>query len=129
MPKNTDNYTLTVPKQTADGGANVAATDVHISATHASVDVRGIGGVDPNGPTSPHSVGIDNQGAIDIDHIEVQPGEDLVIRLTHTRDNRRLRFTYRWSYPEGVKGNTTDFKVAMVLDPGEDPALLIAGNP
>lgn len=129
MPQHTDNYELKVP-ETFDPpnnqNPNTNATDLHISATHASVEVLGIGGIDPDDADSPHGVGIDNQGAIDIDGIDVKPGDTLVLRLRHKRDNRPLQFKYRWTYAKDAPGNPNWQKLAMLFEETPDPDMAVA---
>jgi len=129
MPQNTDNYDLICPpKQTnnpADPNDNAVATDVHIGPTHATVEVLGVGGIDPDSPTSPHGVGIDQQGRIDITDITVQPGATLRIRLKHSKNNARLApLTYQWTYPRGTTGNRQPQTLAALIDEqsGDDGA-------
>lgn len=119
MPLNIDNYDFVCP---AKNGArqNAVASDLHIDRTHASVEVIGIDGVSPSSPTSPHGVGIDNQGRIDITGLNVQPGATLRLRLKHTRDNARFRqLKYVWTYPAETNGNRQPQTLAAYV--GEEP--------
>ena len=121
MPQNTDNYVLKCPEkltnQPNDNRPNALATDVHINQTDASVEVLGIGGIDPNSPTSPHGVEIDGNGVIDITGINVKPGETLTVRLKHKKNSKRLPLVYHWTYPTAV-GNGGNQTLAMLDEEG-----------
>lgn len=129
MPQNTDNYILKLPDKLQNGDPNVNASDLHIAATHASVEVLGVDGIDPNGPTSPHGVGIDGNGGIDITGINVKPGDTVTLRLKHKRDNGRLAFQYKWTYPAGAKGNERPQQIAMVDVETPDDGTAVVSNP
>lgn len=128
MSQNTDNYILKLPDKLPNGGPNVNASDLHIAATHASVEVLGIDGIDPNGSTSPHGVGIKGNGGINITGINVKPGDTVTLRLKHTRDDGRLAFAYKWTYPRGAKGNGDPLEIAM-LDETSDDGTAVVSNP
>jgi hypothetical protein len=128
MSQNTDNYILKLPDKLPNGGANVNASDLHIAATHASVEVLGIDGIAPNGPASPHGVGIKGNGGINITGINVKPGDTVTLRLKHTRDDGRLAFTYKWTYPRGAKGNDEPQEIAMVdVETPDDGTAVVSG--
>lgn len=129
MPQNTDNYILRLPDKLPNGDSNVDATDLHIVATHASVEVLGIDGISPDAPTSPHGVGIDGNGRIDITGINVKPGDSVTLRLKHRRDNGRLAFQYKWTYPPGAKGNDRPQQIAMVDVETPDDGPAVVSNP
>ena len=129
MPQNTDNYILKLPDKLQNGDPNVNASDLHIVATHASVEVLGIDGIDPNGPASPNGVGIDGNGGIDITGINVKPGDTITLRLKHKRDNARLAFQYRWTYPPGTKGNERPQQIAMLDVETPDDGTAVVSSP
>ena len=61
MPQHTDNYELKCPEKLGsrppkNNQPNMTATDVHINQTDASVEVLGIGGIDPNSPDPPATI-------------------------------------------------------------------------
>lgn len=119
MPQSTDNYELKCPEKLGarppnNNQPNITATDVHINQTDASVEVLGIEGIDPNGPTSPHNVGIDANGVIDISGINVKPGGTLRLRLKHKKSNAKLPLTYHWTYP--VPGGNGENQTLAMLD-------------
>jgi hypothetical protein len=123
MPQHTDNYELKCPEKLGsrppkNNQPNMTATDVHINQTDASVEVLGIGGIDPNSPVSPHGVGIDANGVIDITGINVKPGDTIVVRLKHKKSNARLPLIYHWTYPVVGGGNGEDQTLAMLDEEG-----------
>lgn len=128
MPQNTDNYVLKLPDKLANGGANANASDLHVGPTHASVEVLGIDGIDPNAPTSPHGVGIDGNGRINITGINVKPGDTVTLRLKHRNNSGRLSFEYVWTYPKGANGNRERQEIAMI-EAEIDDGTAVASNP
>lgn len=129
MSQNTDNYSLKLPDKLQNGGRNVNASDLHIVATHASVEVLGVDGINPDGSTSPHGVGIDGNGGIEITRINVKPGDTVTLRLKHKRDNGRLAFQYKWTYPAGAKGNEEPLQIAMLDVETPDDGTAVVSSP
>ncbi len=128
MPQNTDNYVLKLPEKLPNGSDNVNASDLHIGPTHASVEVLGIDGISPDSPTSPHGVGIDGNGRINITGINVKPGDTVTLRLKHRNNNARLAFEYQWTYPKGARGNKETQEIAFI-DETIDDGTAIAASP
>src|SRR5687767_3477515 len=109
----TDNYEFKCPEFLPRPNQNVkngTAIDLHIVTGAATVQVLGIDGIDPNAANSPHGLGVDGQGKIEIDGINVKPGGTVRVRIKHNQPapagNKRLpNLKYTWTYPPGVTGN------------------------